>query len=585
MNEQTCHKAGPRSLEKMRAHYPLALICISLLLFSSPGKGQEDEGEKLSTKIVTVGEWVPSVADAEKLNASPSLYDSTISEPTPEYDLIPKQVRTSFKVNPIPPARLRIREPLDKLYNSYVKAGIGTYGSPLGAFHYNSKRSKDHAYGAHLKHYSSNGGVDGTDLEGFSTNQANIHGNIFGDERTWTGKMGYDRQVDHFYGLPEKFEEKVQKQAELQQIFQEAYFKGRTESLHEDTAQLHDRIALDYHYFGDDHGAKEHRAKLKGEVEKAYEGENLQLGALVDYNRYSFDPGTREAPERFVENTIVGLRPSITSKGKNWRLDLGLKIRAELGKGTSRFHFYPDAEGKYILLDGILIPYAGINGNIERNSFKELAGSNPYVRSGLDLRNRNKKLELYGGLRGAISSSLNFNLHVSSKQIEDRPLFVMDTLSTYENRFKVIHDTMDALRLRGELSYNQGERFKFLLRGTFYEYDMTNETHAWNLPRFKGMLRGTYDIQEKFIVRADLLYINGRTAKSLRPVEGVDPLFGAYPVEMNDYFDASLGIEYLYTKRLSAFFQFNNIMGDQYQRWYRYPVQGFQVLGGLTYRF
>jgi len=57
------------------------------------------------------------------------------------------------------------------------------------------------------------------------------------------------------------------------------------------------------------------------------------------------------------------------------------------------------------------------------------------------------------------------------------------------------------------------------------------------------------------------------------------------PKELKGIFDANLGLEYRYTKKLSAFINFNNIGAVRYQRWEDYPTQRFNVLGGLTYSF
>jgi hypothetical protein len=34
-----------------------------------------------------------------------------------------------------------------------------------------------------------------------------------------------------------------------------------------------------------------------------------------------------------------------------------------------------------------------------------------------------------------------------------------------------------------------------------------------------------------------------------------------------------------------VFLNFNNIAGQRYERWYAYPTQKFNLLGGLTYTF
>jgi hypothetical protein len=49
--------------------------------------------------------------------------------------------------------------------------------------------------------------------------------------------------------------------------------------------------------------------------------------------------------------------------------------------------------------------------------------------------------------------------------------------------------------------------------------------------------------------------------------------------------DLNLGLEYRYNKRISAFVQLNNLASQRYMRWYNYPVQIFQVMGGVTARF
>ena len=49
--------------------------------------------------------------------------------------------------------------------------------------------------------------------------------------------------------------------------------------------------------------------------------------------------------------------------------------------------------------------------------------------------------------------------------------------------------------------------------------------------------------------------------------------------------DLNLGLEYRYTKKVSAFINFNNIASTRYERWQDYPTQRFNVLGGLKVAF
>ena len=64
------------------------------------------------------------------------------------------------------------------------------------------------------------------------------------------------------------------------------------------------------------------------------------------------------------------------------------------------------------------------------------------------------------------------------------------------------------------------------------------------------------------------------------------PELAARPVRATDViYDLNLRVEYLITPKISIFVNGNNLANQQYQRFYRYPVKGVNVLGGATYTF
>jgi hypothetical protein len=65
---------------------------------------------------------------------------------------------------------------------------------------------------------------------------------------------------------------------------------------------------------------------------------------------------------------------------------------------------------------------------------------------------------------------------------------------------------------------------------------------------------------------------------------GQQPIIVAGVKELGFIADANLGLEYRYNKRLSAFIQLNNLASQGYMRWYNYPVQRFQFMGGIAAR-
>ena len=92
---------------------------------------------------------------SKKISTMPQSKDSVMEIPKLQYYLEPVQYDVSFEVQQIKPARLKIIEPLDKLYSGYVKAAIGMYTTTYLEGYYNSMRSKKRAWGTNILHHSS----------------------------------------------------------------------------------------------------------------------------------------------------------------------------------------------------------------------------------------------------------------------------------------------------------------------------------------------------------------------------------------------------------------------------------------------
>jgi outer membrane cobalamin receptor len=55
--------------------------------------------------------------------------------------------------------------------------------------------------------------------------------------------------------------------------------------------------------------------------------------------------------------------------------------------------------------------------------------------------------------------------------------------------------------------------------------------------------------------------------------------------ELDGYFDANIGVEYLYNSRLSAFVQVYNLINTPNTLFLGYDAQGVNVLFGIAYQF
>jgi hypothetical protein len=311
----------------------------------------------------------------------------------------------------------------------------------------------------------------------------------------------------------------------------------------------------------------------------------------IRYNGYKYgekDAGITSLDTGIVSNnTVVNLKPTITTFAFDNKLkaQVGLDITIDAAAKT-KFYLYPIAEVKYAMFDDILIPYAGIKGSLKQNTFRSMSFDNEFILSNQQLQNESNSINAFVGIKGTLTKRIAFNASASFSNHKGKMLFVTDTIyAKGRNQFRAIYDTMNITTLEGSISYQLAEKLKIDGIGRFFSYNTRNESYAWNLPQLQILVRGTYNLYDKFLVRLEMNYEGGR--RGLVFEQEANTVFenGQYAKKLGFIADVNLGVEYRYNKRISAFLEFNNLAAQRYQRWYHYPVQGFQVMGGVTFRF
>jgi hypothetical protein len=536
-----------------------------------------------STVLIINSGFKPFLTDAFKIKDNPSIKDTSKIIPKLSYSFLNKQIPVGFEIDPIKAAKIK-GEPLTKLYRGYAKVGFGTNTTPLAEFYYNTKRSKNLSFGFFGKHLSSSG-IAKNDYSGFSDNHVSLFGKHFSKSFTTTGKIGYTRNVNHYYGISEQAFlnpvtdfDLVDKTSTEQKIdkFDVGFSLARNFT---DSSEFDYNVDVDFHNLKDRFAVSENHLELAGNLSKYHKQELYSLGMEVNYNKLI-------NPLNLDRNLVLGLNPTISTSTDKFKFTVGLGLYLNSYPDT-KFHFYPKAEFKYNVVEDIIIPYVGIKGGLISNNLNSFYTENPFISTdSLVTQNTNQKYDIYGGIRGSISSKLTFNTSFSQQKMEGLPLYVKDFGSILENKFLLSYDTVNISTVTAELAYQKLEKFKILLGAKYFKYDPKNELKAWHKPDLKVSLSGIYDLSDKIIVRADLFYFSKQYAKSYETIiTNSITTTTEISKELKGVFDANIGLEYRYTKKLSAFINFNNIGSVNYERFQDYPTQKFGVLGGLTYSF
>lgn len=548
----------------------LSFLFFVLFAVSLTVKAQKSTLDSLI--ILNVGTYKPTVADANKINDNPIVADSTKKLPVKTYGINSKKINPAYTVDPVTPAQM-LGEPLKKLYPALAKAGFGTYTTPYLEFWYNSLRSKENAYGIHLKHLSSAATLKNYGFAGMSDDQIGLYGKKFLKEHSLIGNFDFSRNGLHFYGYdPDLFS---LSKKETAQHFN--YFGANAELLshYSKLSRFNHDVKLGFYNVSDAYKSSENNIRANGYVQTTIQKELIKVNALVDYYNFksSFDT---------VNNAIIALNPNFIADGDKYHASLGITATLDVQNG-SKFYFHPNVEGSYNIFDNIIVPYAGVTGGVRKNSFKSITDENPFVASNLNIKNSVTKFDLYGGLKGTLSSRVAYSTKASYSAIGNMLLYVNDTTAP-GNRFQAIYDDGNILNLRGELVYQLREKLRILIAADYFNYKMKKEMRAWYKPQVKLNLAANYNLSDKIIIKADVFYFDTQFAKTF-VINGGDSTSKIEAKELNSLFDLNLGVEYRYTKRLAFFININNIANARYLRYMNYPTQRFSAMAGLSYAF
>ncbi len=526
--------------------------------------------KRIDKEIVVVKPYEPTLSDVQKINILPAMVDTVSIKPHFNYVIKPKKFETDYTLRPIKAANL-VGEPLEKLYKSYLRLGIGNYLVPLAELNINSLRSRDKSFGLYLKHNSINGKLKlENDLKvptGFSENIIRIYGKKIFRKTELSGILSPQYQGLKFYGYNPDIDTVLNKK-EIKQHYIFANAGLRFQSIHKDSLHLNWDMTLDYGFTVDHFKHQEHAMRFSSDMNKRYN--NNVFGLKAGFSYYLTDTSIDS-----VNNTIIRVNPWFAKTTSEYAYRIGLNLVTDFHGDDPHFYFHPIAFLQIKVIDKIMIPYFGVEGMLQENYFGQIAGENMYILPGLHVENTNQKINAFIGIKGNYISRLGYHFNFSYALVDHMYFFVNDTADILGNKFLVVYDNIEKINMMGEITYKPIDKLSFLLKGNYYRYNLDSLQYAWHTPGFDLLLYGEYNLKNKILLKSNLFYIGSRYA--MNPVPGGDPL------KLDGYLDLSVGLEYRYTKILSGFIQLNNLLGMNQNPWLYYPSMRFNMLVGFTY--
>lgn len=588
-------------------------ISIVLLVAGLQSTFAQKKDENIGTEVVNVVKsYTPTVSDAFKVKETPTLDDEeTAKKEVINYTIFSFPVASTFA-----PAKGRAagvdKTPEERLYKNYATLGFGTYASINAELFITENVNETDFVAGMLRHQSAQGNIKGVQLDDkfYDTGLDLTYGSKK-ERYNWNMDLGYQNQVYNWYGLPNYFGNNLSdvgqndliNSIDPQQTYHNFYIGGSIGA----TDSFFDKATLKYNRFWDATGSEENHIIFKPSIDLGVADYFFKLNFTVDYLNAKFDQAYPNDPSVLTQTFANENSNMILSASPNFQLakdDLSVNVGAEVtylsmltntyngtDAGTeSKLYVYPKITAAYKVVGDLMIAYAGAEGGLQQNTYRDLTNINPFLSPTQSMTPTDSQYDVYVGLKGKLTNAVSYNVRGSYLNEKNKALFLANDYSQrssnegymFGNSFSVVYDNMKTITFFGELKADLSKNVSFGINGSFASYNMDLQAEAWNLPQIKVGSNLNVNFTEKWFAGANVFYQGERmdfqTDRSYTEI-------GPGKRTLEGYFDANLNVGYRYNERLTAFVKANNIANQAYEKWLNYPVQQLQVLLGASYKF
>ena len=554
----------------------------------------------IKRNIEVVRDYTPVIKEAGKINTMPELKDVNTKKIEVDYKVWTSTYKPKTDIIPSLDYALASQEENKYSREGFLRLGGGNYKSFLGELYTPIYNSDVALFDFYLKHNSSFGNVtlkkDNYDVLSndvlskglYNDNKARISflRSIRIREISAFGEFGYNRF--NYYGL----------NSDMIAFSEQNKDKEEPEYKNDDQKNSHLTAALNFRFRSKDYieqwkyDLQTNWRLLKTHFDVAENTIFTDLAASyrmqesilsLKFQMYNVFVSTPEdgpidfsKAKNFNNFTVLKFNPYYSFISEVGRLNLGLKASFGINQGKNTA-FSPDITGQVRVIDNIWYVYAGVTGDYKVNTLRSLANENIYLSPDARPEDTYIPLDIYLGTKLNIGKSVNTDIHIGYKIINNQYFYVNKSDSTgMKNTFDVVYDkNVGQFNCGAAVNYNFREKVDFSFKIGYNKWSLEKQKEAWMLPAAQIGLGVSYVPTDflRFNINYDLEA--GRKAKL-----GKDTT-----VDLKNFNDISLGANYKLMSFLDVFARFNNILNQRSEVWYGYPSQGFNFLLGLTLTF
>lgn len=592
-------------IKSIKKHLVLLVLFVITIANSQEKKVPEKANDSIiKTEVVNVvTSYVPKITDAFKIKQKPLIVHSKETQKKElEYTIFSVPVASTF----IPKSGAMKKIELDKkeaLYLNYFSLGFGNRITPFVEAYVRNEDGNGSEFGAHLKFLLSANPVQEIPL---SSTYYNMNLNLFysQDERYYSWKAGAsgERNKHNWYGLPTNitFNDATISRIEPAQAYNhfEVFGELKLDDSYLEKAKM--SVAMSSDILKSSEFLVNGNAKFKIALDNIHrELNDLYINTTLSYLGTTFDNNyhTREQLKYHFFN--AGIHPSYSFLAHNIMVEMEGKtyFSMDIQKNQNYFLIYPNVQISYPIMKNMLGVFIGVSGDLQTNTYHDLASQNPYISPTQEL-SQTSKYEIFGGAKGKLENQFSYNAKASYSFVENDVFFTLNQSKSngtnnagsdafsffgyeYGNSFNTMYQDLKMASFFGEIAFDGIENLSVGANVTFNKFIVEDKQfEPWNTPEIKGELFGTYKTNRWF-AGTNLFFVGARKAR----LYNILPEKTFTKLKLKSYLDINFNSGYYFNDSFSLFLNLNNVLNNNYQRFNNFNVQGFQAMAGLTWKF
>ena len=561
----------------------------ALLLAAVTAQAQEDN--VYNESVLVKGSYRPVIMQSEKLNFPVRITD-TISrmEHVFRYDVpAPGRLKALYEPARIKAARI-IGEPATKLYNNYLRLGVGNYWTPLADLYWSSTRDQHKTYGVRFNHLSSWGSIPDYGRINNGVTGITLFGKyIFKEKLQLVTDLNYEHDHNLMYGFTDSTLNAVMgktrddiSRSDYRAKYNVATWNIGIRNMQLDVNKLGYSANLRLSDLWASWHQNEFNLNLSGDIHygfpmlRQYKGVAF-LRAEWDAYTHRFRPGG-EMPLGYlpapVDDTLKGSRnivkfnPYVDFLFNDLQFHTGMTVAWDgFTEDTSvAFRIFPDVVVSKKLMNEAVAVSLGFTGDLEANNWNTLRVINPYIAPNAEQR-ATRHYDLQGHLRWSISKKLEANAEMRFSWVRDDLTFMLDDDYSLQNVFRPVYFDNNRWTLGADIAFVNDEMLTLRAGGHYYKY--TGGQILLYRPNWDALLAADVNYNDKW-----LFHLEGRLLGKMKS-DASEELPMRYGINAE--------VEYRHNKALSFFLKMDNLAFQRYYYWANYPsTKGLFILG-LTY--